>query len=257
MEDFRFRVTRRAFLGAMGAPLWSSAASAFGQDGAFNPRWLTPAGAEPIGGDREAALSRWSWELVRRTSAPGRLVIKPVTPDEPNLLTEPFVVWTGASEVNALMESEVRGLRRFLDLGGLIFVDDSQPESGAFVNSAKRELKRVLPEVPVTALPEEHVVFKSYYLLGEAAGRYPTLKPMDAMRRGSSVSVLFSEQDLLGALARRGETWALAMETPHPLARQLAVRFAVNVAMFVLCTDYKGDQVHAEELMRRRGRRTP
>jgi hypothetical protein len=32
------------------------------------------------------------------------------------------------------------------------------------------------------------------------------------------------------------------------------MRLAVNLAMYVLCLDYKDDQVHAEELMRRRGR---
>ena len=36
--------------------------------------------------------------------------------------------------------------------------------------------------------------------------------------------------------------------------RQRAIRLAVNIAMYVLCSDYKDDQVHAEELMRRRGR---
>jgi hypothetical protein len=35
--------------------------------------------------------------------------------------------------------------------------------------------------------------------------------------------------------------------------RQQAIRLAVNIAMYVLCSDYKDDQVHAEELMRRRG----
>ena len=36
--------------------------------------------------------------------------------------------------------------------------------------------------------------------------------------------------------------------------RELAQRLAINLAMYVLCLDYKDDQVHAEELMRRRGR---
>ena len=35
--------------------------------------------------------------------------------------------------------------------------------------------------------------------------------------------------------------------------REEAVRLAVNVAMYVLCSNYKDDQVHAEHLMRRRG----
>jgi hypothetical protein len=32
---------------------------------------------------------------------------------------------------------------------------------------------------------------------------------------------------------------------------------AVNIAMYVLCSDYKDDQVHAPWLMRRRAQRRP
>jgi hypothetical protein len=34
--------------------------------------------------------------------------------------------------------------------------------------------------------------------------------------------------------------------------RERAVRLAVNLAMYVLCSNYKDDQVHAPFLMRRR-----
>jgi hypothetical protein len=34
--------------------------------------------------------------------------------------------------------------------------------------------------------------------------------------------------------------------------REHAIRLAVNVAMYVLCSNYKDDQVHAAFLMRRR-----
>jgi len=34
--------------------------------------------------------------------------------------------------------------------------------------------------------------------------------------------------------------------------REHAVRLAVNIAMYVLCSNYKDDQVHAPFLMRRR-----
>ena len=36
------------------------------------------------------------------------------------------------------------------------------------------------------------------------------------------------------------------------LQREHATRLAVNVAMYVLCSNYKDDQVHAPFLMRRR-----
>jgi len=61
--------------------------------------------------------------------------------------------------------------------------------------------------------------------------------------------------DLLGALARREGGWALSVEPGGERQRQYALRLAVNLAMYVLCSDYKDDQVHAPWLMRRRARR--
>ena len=61
------------------------------------------------------------------------------------------------------------------------------------------------------------------------------------------------EHDLLGALARSEDGgYALETETASYEQRQHAIRFAVNIAMYLLCSDYKDDQVHAPFLMRRR-----
>jgi hypothetical protein len=248
------RIARRSFLAAAAPLLGTRLTMAFGQDGSFNPRPLLVSGSKGVDPIRESGLARWAWELMRSTSAPARLVIKGVAPDEPALLAEPFVVWLGSTAVPALLDSEVVGLRRFFELGGIMFVDDSNPANGEFGKSVRRELRRVLPDVPITPLPEGHVVYKSYYLLRQPVGRVQGPLTLDSMRRGQSVCVLISDHDVLGALARQGETWSLPMDLSDPMARSYAVRFAVNIGMFVLCLDYKDDQVHAEELMRRRGR---
>ena len=206
-------------------------------------------------GLRATALGRWAWELVRRTSAPGRLLPQPVVLDSPELLNEPFLVWYGDKSVKPLTSGERNRLRRFFELGGVMVVDDSAPDKLEFVESAKRELARVLPESPVTRLPTTHVVYKSYYLIDRPIGRVLGPPRLEAIVRGRHLQVLLSSHDLLGALAfERGGTWSLPMEVDSPNGRQRAVRLAVNIAMFVLCSDYKDDQVHAEELMRRRGR---
>jgi hypothetical protein len=115
----------------------------------------------------------------------------------------------------------------------------------------------VLPEVPVVDLPERHVIYKSYYLVDRPIGRVLGPPHLQAMIRARQVQVLFSDHDLLGALARRGESWSFPMEGGADAeSRQRAIRLAVNIAMYVLCSDYKDDQVHAEELMRRRGKRS-
>lgn len=247
---------RRSWLATLGFFFTARAVSAFGQQGSFHARLLKTAGGQSPGAPREAALGRWAWELVRRTSAPGRLVTGSVNADDPALLDEPFCVWAGSRDVGQLAAAEVRMLREYLQLGGVVFVDDSEPASGVFGRSARRELQRVLPEVPVVKLPTTHVVYKSYYLVERPVGRVNGPPELEGMLRGRQLQVLFSSHDLLGALARgAADEWSFQMEDPDPLARQQALRLAVNIAMYVLCSDYKDDQVHAEELMRRRGRK--
>lgn len=238
-----------ALFGASGT--LTRGAQAFGEAGAFNPRLLL-AGNRQTPAARESGAARWSWELVRRTSAPARLVPGKVVAERSELWSEPFAIWAGDVDVGALGGSELVGLERFFRLGGLLLVDDSAPASGAFSRSVRRELLRVLPESPPVRLDPSHVLFKTYYLIERPTGRVPGTGHVDAIVRGRSAQVLFLDVDLLGALSRAGEAWAFEVEPGGSEQRERAVRLAVNVAMYVLCSDYKDDQVHAEWLMRRR-----
>ncbi len=255
MEGRRLRLSRRAALGALGAlTVAPRSVSAFGQAEAFHARRLM-VGGRPGADPRDTASSRWAWELVRRTSAPGRLVAQTVGADSDALLTEPFVVWAGSDDVGVLSHAEVRGLERFLRLGGLLLADDSDPRRGTFGKSVRREMARALPDSPVVQLDSEHVVYKTFYMLEGPAGRVDGAAHADAIVRGGTVQAIFLSHDLLGALARaRSGGWAFEVEG-GPAAREAALRFAVNVAMYVLCSDYKDDQVHAPFLMRRRAKR--
>ncbi|HVU01182.1 MAG TPA: DUF4159 domain-containing protein [Polyangiaceae bacterium] len=261
MANLRLRLTRRALLAGMAT---AGAARAFGQEGAFHPRLLRT-GGRSVDGPRASGPGRWSWELVRRTSAPARLVPGTVAADEPRLLAEPFAIWAGEGDVAALSQSEIGGLRRFLDLGGVLVVDDSDPASGEFGRAARRELRRVLPESPLVRLAaksgdmrQEHVIFKSYYLIDRPVGRVDGTPWVEAIVRGRDAEVLFLSHDLLGALARTPEGgFRFPVEPGGQEQREYAIRFAVNLAMYVLCSNYKDDQVHAQALMRRRGKSEP
>lgn len=236
--------------------LGTTRARAFGESNAFNPRLLVSGGRKVLGAPRASGASRWSLELVRRTSAPARQVIPEVAADRPELWSEPFAIWAGESDVGSLSNGELRGLARFFRLGGLLLVDDSAPASGAFGRAARRELARVLPEAPPVQLDASHVVFKSYYLLDRPVGRTLGSPSLQAIARGKTLQVLFLDVDLLGALAHDGQSFRFDVQPGGAEQREHAVRLAVNIAMYVLCSDYKDDQVHASWLMRRRsGRR--
>jgi Domain of unknown function (DUF4159) len=248
------KLERRALVcGAAALALAPASAWAFGEAGAFRARLLV-AGEGRVDDARVQGTARWASELVRRTSAPGRQTPERVEADRPALFREPFVVWSGSEDVGALSSSEVNGLERYLRLGGTLVVDDSEPGSGAFGRSARRELARVLPESPPVRLEASHVLYKTFYLLDRPMGRVLGPTTIEAIVRGRNAVVLFLAHDLLGALARRGEGWAFGVEPGGPEQRERAIRFAVNIAMYVLCSDYKDDVVHAPFLLQRRGR---
>jgi hypothetical protein len=254
---------RLALAGLLGTFFAGRRASSFGQDGIFHPRVLLT-GGRAWSDLRRSGTERWSWELVRRTSAPARLVISHVAADDPALLAEPFVIWPGSEEIPPLTDSELTGLRQFVELGGVIVVDEGSPGT-PFGQVARREVARFVPTSPLvkigassSAHATPHVVFKSFYLLDRPYGRIEGPSVIDAIVRGRSAQVLFLEHDLLGALARSSDGgWAMPCEPGGAAQRTMAVRFAVNLAMYVLCSNYKDDQVHARALMRRRGAASP
>ena len=260
------RLARRTFgqslLGLLALAAAPKSALAFGEEGAFNPRVLLTGNAR-WEGVRTSAPSRWAHELVDRTSAPARLNPSSVRADNPALLAEPFAYWGGDSDVPPLTEREVSNLRRFIALGGILLVDDFAPigagegnAGGTFGRAAKREFARVLPEGSPIAIGTENVVFKSFYLLRRAVGRVEGPPKLEAILRGGLPQVLFSAHDLAGALARsESGVHPVAVSPGGEAQREKAVRLAVNIAMFVLCSNYKDDQVHAEHIMKRRNMR--
>jgi hypothetical protein len=235
-------------------------ASAFGDSGGFDPRiLLTGSQSAPA---HASAPERWSWELVQRTSAPARMRPDVVRASDAATVDGPFLYWSGDLEVAPLTSSEIAGLRRFFALGGILLADDAAPgehgEPGAFGRSARREIARVLPDSATIAIGADHVVFRTFYLLRRAEGRIEGRPTLDAIVRGGKARVLFSDHDLGGALARGPSgMWDAPVVPGGDVQREHAIRLAVNIAMYVLCSNYKDDQVHAPFLMRRRAAAGP
>jgi hypothetical protein len=180
-----------------------------------------------------------------------------VRADEQAIVDEPFLYWSSSAAINDLTNAEVAGLRRFFALGGVLLVDDAgagpSGEQSAFGRTARQQIARVLPDATPIAINADHVIFRTFYLLRRAEGRVLGPKTLDAIVRGGAVQVIFASNDLGGALAK-GPTgvWELAVTPGGDVQRERAIRLAVNIAMYVLCSNYKDDQVHAPFLMRRR-----
>ena len=250
------RIERRAFLaagGAIAASAITRASRAFGDDGAFEPKILVAGGVS--GAAHATAPARWSAEVEKRTSAPSRRTPRLVKATDPTLLDGPFAYWSGASTLTALSSLEVNGLRQFLALGGLLVVDDADPDVGTFGRDARRELARVVPDAAPVAIPNDHVLYRTFYLLKPARpyGRLAGTPTCDALVHSGNLRVIFLAHDLGGALARNAlGTWEMSVEPDGDVQRERAVRFAVNIALYALTTNYKDDAVHAPFLLKRR-----
>jgi hypothetical protein len=153
-----------------------------------------------------------------------------------------------------LTNAERSRLAAHLRYGGMLVVD-AQHGADAFVDGAKREIAAVLPGAKLTALPTDHVLYKSFYLLDEAVGRSKNDKHLYGVELGGRTVVVLSTNDLSGALERdRFGTWRFECEPDGEAQREQAFRLAVNVLMYATCLDYKADQVHIPFIMKKKRR---
>lgn len=224
--------------------------SAFGEDGFVDLRVLDVGESHrPL---RPTATQRLAWEVHKRTSVEVRMRPTHVRLDQPALFDSPFVYWSGDRAVPPLSDAELTGLRRFVELGGFVLIDDASGDSADFDQSVRRELARALPHDRLTRLPDDHVLFRSFYLSRKPVGRFASDVPLSAITRGGRVAVLYSRHDLGGAWDRSDAgQYLFPVLTGGERQREDAYRFGVNIVLYALCLDYKDDQVHVPFIMRR------
>ncbi len=226
-------------------------ARAFGPTGAFSFAILKHEGNhEP----RPGGLKRVAWEVAKRTSV--EVVPEPAVllPTDPELFRRPFVVLAGDGDFPPLGDAGREALRRYLNFGGMLIVDDASGQpGGAFDRAARREVAAILPASKVAPVAKTHVLFKSFYLLDGPVGRVQASSTADGVELGGRLAVVFSPNDLAGAAARdQFGTWEHEVTPGGETQRERAFRWGVNLVMYALCLDYKDDQVHVPFIMKRR-----
>jgi hypothetical protein len=203
---------------------------------------------------RPDGLSRLAWEISRRTSIETSPVVKAVGAADPELFRFPFAVLSSDQAFPPLADNEVAELRRYLSYGGFLLLDDASAQRGSpFEQSARRLVSRIAPGAQLARVGREHVLYKSFYLLDGPAGRVASTPDLDALEMGGRIGVLYSGNDLIGALARDSlGAWEFEVTPGGELQREKSIRLGVNIAMYAMCLDYKEDQVHIPFIMKRR-----
>jgi hypothetical protein len=158
--------------------------------------------------------------------------------------------------------------------GGLIVFDtrdDERAVSGADTpeGSALKSILGGLDLPPLTPVSEDHVLYRSFYLLSDLSGRMATrpvwVQAGDGPNDGVT-PVIIGGRDWAGAWASNavGEPLLPVRTAARPCAnaegaiprnaRECAYRAGVNMVMVALTGNYKSDQVHAPILLERLGR---
>lgn len=205
---------------------------------------------------RPEAARRLLWEVGKRSSIHVARDAAVVSLDEGSdeLFWQPLLFMTGEGALPPFDERARARLERHLRFGGTLVVDAASA-TDAFWDSAKAEISAVLGGALPRALETDHVIFKSFYLLDGAVGRLQEDKRLYGIDIGGRVAVVFSSNDLLGALERdRFGTWRFDCEPNGENQREMSFRLATNLMMYATCIDYKSDQVHIPFIMKKKRR---
>jgi hypothetical protein len=203
---------------------------------------------------RPSALRRLMFEVGRRTAIAAAFEPGEASLMSPALFDFPFLHWSGDSAFPQFSEADVMRLRRYAGAGGTVLVDGSQETGGEFIRDVGRELSRAFPSQPAADLPEDHTVYKSFYMLRGAPGRLQRGDRLTAVVMDGRAAVIISPNDMGGAWARDSlGNWEFMVEGGDA-RRELAFRMGINIVMYAMCVDYKDDHVHIPFILKRRKR---
>ncbi len=196
-----------------------------------------------------------------------RTSVEPIMPDgldleEDPLELYPLIYFAVPETPEPLSPQAVGRLNQYLRSGGALVIDtrsgDDPARSGDI--SGLEALLQGLDAPPLTPTPTDHVLSRSFYLLDDFPGRYSGRRlwieapaaAANAESRGDGVSRLFiGDADWAAAWATDGRGRPIVSVDGGERQREIALRFGVNLVMYVLTGSYKDDQVHLPALLER------
>lgn len=211
----------------------------------------------------EAGLTGLSGILYRRSSVePARP--HAVDPESDALDVYPVLFLALPDTPEPFSETAVARLNAYMRNGGALFIDTRR---GGIVGTGNSfdGLDRILSGLdtpPLSPVPEDHVLTRSYYLLQSFPGRYSnrnlwiesTGGADKSERRGDGVSRLFvGDADYMAAWAVDERGRPIYSVDGGDVEREMSKRFGVNLVIYILTGNYKEDQVHIPALLERLG----
>lgn len=189
----------------------------------------------------------------------------------------PLIYWAVDPGQPVFSANAIRKLNEYMQNGGMLFIDT---RDAATNDRGKAALRRVVeaglnvprliraepcanatgPNPDLTQIADQcHIVARSFYILRDFDGRYENgqvwVENASEFRHDGVATVLVGGSDWASAWAVDTEgRYMVSVTGSDPEQRDFAFRFGVNLVMYALTGNYKNDQVHTPELLRRMGR---
>lgn len=232
-------------------------------------------GDERVDRVSEAGLRGLSRTLYARTA------VEPAEPVGVDLETDalalyPFLYWPVAEDQPTPSETAYDQLNDYLRNGGMILFDTRDGDIGEAAGGSTpngRTLQRIAARLdipPLEPVPHDHVLTRTFYLLQDFPGRWEdTTLWVEASPGAETVEgrPFRNLNDGVTPVVIGANDWAASWavdETGAPMfpvgrgiagerQREMALRFGVNLIMYVMTGNYKSDQVHVPALLERLG----
>ena len=216
-------------------------------------------GDKDVDDTSKAGLEGLSEILRNRTSVePADPIGLDLEKDEPRLY--PMIYWPITSTQPNLTPRASAALDRYLRTGGILFIDTrDQQLSFDRPLGGNPDLKRLLGGIetpPLIAMPTDHVLTKSFYLLSDMPGRWRGGKIWIESGNGrvndGVTTIVIGANDYAGAWAVDARGRGMLPVSPDgETQREMSYRFGVNLVMHALTGNYKDDMVHMPDIMQR------
>ncbi len=202
-------------------------------------------------GWRDKGIKNFLWELEKRTSVVAAKDIIYEDPSSRDLLYRPFATILGYEPFSPLDEKAVANLRKYLDMGGFLFIEDASGVEGSpFLGAVEQMLMQIFPGKSLEPLGKDHVIYRTFFLLNRIYGRFDISRYFLGIQGEHRSPVVVSLNDALGAI-ERSSAGSLADAGGSDVSREMSLRTLINVVMYALTVNYKQDQIHIPYITRR------
>ena len=222
-------------------------------------------GSDAVDAASRAGLLGLTDTLNRRTAVE---TAEPLAVDleRDDLIFFPLLYWPVTAEQTVPSPRAAERINRYLETGGTILFDtrdagEETPGPFGSATASQSRLRRLAAGIKIPQLvpvPPDHVLTKSFYLLHEFPGRWNTgqvwVEPVEDRVNDGVASVIVGSNDWAGAWAvdAQGRPAYPVVPGGEP-QREMAMRFGINLVMYVLTGNYKTDQVHVPAILERLG----